>query len=123
MEKLTPLAKNFTLPPAVTAGTNLTSDWSDAVLLVDIVCDWILNIHSFQIQNICIERVQYDARPPVGDQPTAGQAERKREDPVIRPAGEPDFLRLDLAPIIIRPDHISCNLSFSSSQKCQYIES
>ena len=25
MEKFTPLAKNFTLPPAVTAGTNLTS--------------------------------------------------------------------------------------------------
>ena len=65
---------------------------SDAVLLVDIVCDWILNINSFQIQNIHIERVQYDARPLVGDQPTAGQAERNCEDPV-RPAGEPDFLR------------------------------
>ena len=77
----------------MTAGTNLTSDWSDAVLLVDIVWDWILNINSFQIQNIHIERVQYDARPLVGDQPTAGQAERNCEDPVIRPAGEPDFLR------------------------------
>ena len=66
---------------------------SDTLLLVDIVCDWILNINSFQIQNIHIKRVQYDARPLVGDQPTAGQAERNCEDPVIRPAGEPDFLR------------------------------
>ena len=48
--------------------------------------------NSFQIKKIHIERVQYNARPYVGDQPTAGQAERNCEDPV-RPAGEPDFLR------------------------------
>ena len=29
MEKFTPLAKNFTLPPAVTALTNITSDCDD----------------------------------------------------------------------------------------------
>ena len=64
----------------------------DTFLFVGIVCDWILNVYSFQIQKIHIERVQYDARPYVGDQPTAGQSERNCEDPV-RPAGEPDFLR------------------------------
>ena len=38
MEKFTPLAKNFTLPPSVTAGTNLTSGAYKLFLIFNKVC-------------------------------------------------------------------------------------